>query len=160
MIAGTAAAVAAAIEQCNAAGAKRAVELNVSGPFHCALMEPAKARFAQALDQITLQMPRIPVVHNVDAAVADSVPALREKLLAQMAQPVLWTRCVEQMIAAGAARFVECGPGKVLGGLVKRIDQIESGPQRGFRMKGSRKPSAPGRLSVGQRRTESSRISE
>ena len=123
VIAGTAAAVAAAIEQCNAAGAKRSVELNVSGPFHCALMEPAKARFAQALDQIALQMPRIPVVHNVDAAVADSVPALREKLLAQMAQPVLWTRCVEQMIAAGAERFVECGPGKVLGGLVKRIDR-------------------------------------
>ena len=123
VIAGSAVAVAAAVERCNAAGAKRAVELNVSGPFHCALMEPAKAPFAQALDQISLQMPRIPVVHNVDATVAQNVAQLREKLLAQMAQPVLWTRCVEQMIAQGVARFVECGPGKVLSGLVKRIDR-------------------------------------
>lgn len=123
VIAGSAAAVAAAVAECTAAGAKRAVELNVSGPFHCALMAPVRDPFAQELDRISLGMPVIPVVHNVDAATAADAGELREKLLEQLARPVLWTRCVEQMIAAGVDRFVECGPGKVLGGLVKRIDR-------------------------------------
>jgi [acyl-carrier-protein] S-malonyltransferase len=97
--------------------------LNVSGPFHCELMTPAVADFSVALDKVNLQMPAIPVVHNVDARVATSVEDLREKLLAQMAQPVRWSSCVEEMVRQGAAGFVECGAGKVLAGLVKRIDR-------------------------------------
>jgi len=123
VIAGSAAAVAQAVELCNEAGARRAVMLNVSGPFHCELMTPAVPEFSKALDQIDLQMPEIDVVHNVDARVATSVEDLREKLLAQMAQPVRWSSCVEEMIRQGAQVFVECGAGKVLAGLVKRIDR-------------------------------------
>ena len=126
VIAGTASAVAQAIISCNEAGARRAVELSVSGPFHCQLMEPAIPGFAQALDAVSLQMPDIPVVHNVDAEIAVDLVDLREKLLAQMAKPVQWTRCVEQMISGGVDQFVECGPGKVLAGLLKRIDRSKS----------------------------------
>lgn len=123
VIAGSAAAVAAAVACCTEAGAKRAIELNVSGPFHCALMEPAVAPFGEALDAVALAMPRIPVVHNVDARVAVDLADLRAKLLAQIAQPVLWTRCIRRMIDSAVDGFVECGPGKVLNGLVKRIER-------------------------------------
>jgi len=126
VIAGSAAAVAAAVENCVAAGAKRAVPLQVSGPFHCELMAPAKVGFAEALDSVTLVMPRIPVVHNVDASVAGDIDALREKLLDQMARPVQWTRCIEAMTANGVTGFVECGAGKVLTGLIKRIDRTKT----------------------------------
>ncbi|MGE0623059.1 MAG: ACP S-malonyltransferase [Pseudomonadales bacterium] len=126
VIAGAAAAVAAAVEKCNEAGARRAVPLQVSGPFHCELMAPAKAGFAQALGAITLSMPRIPVVHNVDASVAADLDELRSKLLEQMARPVQWTRCVEAMIGRGVDGFVECGAGKVLAGLIKRIDRTKT----------------------------------
>jgi len=126
VIAGSAAAVAAAIENCVAAGAKRAVPLQVSGPFHCELMAPAKVGFAEALDGVTLAMPRIPVVHNVDASVAADIDALREKLLDQMARPVQWTRCIEAMTGKGVTSFVECGAGKVLAGLIKRIDRTKT----------------------------------
>lgn len=123
VIAGTAAAVADAVVRCTEAGARRAVELQVSGPFHCELMAPAQEGFAAALDAVELRMPKIPVLHNVDAAVADSIDGLRGKLIDQIAQPVQWTRCAQAMIGAGADRFVECGAGKVLSGLLKRIDR-------------------------------------
>jgi len=123
VIAGSAAAVADAIARCNEAGARRAVELQVSGPFHCALMEPAKVGFAEVLDSVDLTMPGIPVVHNVDAAIATDTDDLRSKLLEQMARPVQWTRCMQAMIDAGVGEFVECGAGKVLAGLIKRIDR-------------------------------------
>jgi len=123
VIAGTAAAVDDAVERCKAAGARRAVLLPVSGPFHCELMNPAREAFAAVLDGVDLAMPSIPVVHNVDAEVASDVRVLREKLVAQISQPVLWTRCTQAMLAAGVDRMVECGPGKVLSGLVKRIDR-------------------------------------
>lgn len=126
VIAGAAAAVADAVARCDEAGARRAVALQVSGPFHCALMEPAKAGFAEALDAVALSMPGIPVVHNVDAQIATDLADLRDKLLAQMAMPVQWTRCVEAMIGAGVDEFVECGAGKVLAGLVKRIDRART----------------------------------
>jgi [acyl-carrier-protein] S-malonyltransferase len=126
VIAGSAAAVAAAVENCVAAGARRAVPLQVSGPFHCELMAPAKAGFAEALDSVTLAMPRIPVVHNVDAKVAGDIGTLREKLLEQMARPVQWTRSIEAMTGSGVTRFVECGAGKVLAGLIKRIDRTKT----------------------------------
>lgn len=123
VIAGSAAAVASAVEACNEAGARKTVMLQVSGPFHCELMEPAKVGFAEALESVDLKMPEIPVVHNVDAAVATDVADLREKLMEQIARPVQWTRCMQAMIAAGADEFVECGAGKVLAGLIKRIDR-------------------------------------
>lgn len=123
VIAGSAAAVAEAVEKCKEAGARRAVELQVSGPFHCELMAPAKVGFAQALDEIELQMPKIPVVHNVDASVAVDLDDLRQKLLEQIARPVQWTGCMQAMIEAGTSEFVECGAGKVLAGLLKRIDK-------------------------------------
>ena len=123
VIAGSAAAVAAAAAGCDVAGARRTVELQVSGPFHCELMEPAKIGFAEALNAVALQMPEIPVVHNVDAAVATDLSDLRAKLLAQMSLPVQWTRCMQAMIDGGVDEFVECGAGKVLSGLLKRIDR-------------------------------------
>jgi [acyl-carrier-protein] S-malonyltransferase len=123
VIAGSAAAVAAAVEACNEAGARKAVALQVSGPFHCELMAPAKVGFAEALDAVELKMPEIPVVHNVDATVATDLIDLRGKLMEQIARPVQWTRCMQAMIDAGADQFVECGAGKVLAGLIKRIDR-------------------------------------
>lgn len=123
VIAGSAAAVAAAVEACNEAGARKAVALQVSGPFHCELMAPAKVGFAEALDRVELKMPEIPVVHNVDATVATDLADLREKLLEQIARPVQWTQCMRAMLDAGADEFVECGAGKVLAGLIKRIDR-------------------------------------
>lgn len=126
VIAGSASAVEQAVTLCSEAGARRAVMLKVSGPFHCELMTPAVEDFAVALNQVDLQMPTIPVVHNVDARVATSVDDLREKLLAQMAQPVRWSSCVEEMLRQGSEAFVECGSGKVLAGLVKRIDRGRS----------------------------------
>jgi [acyl-carrier-protein] S-malonyltransferase len=123
VIAGAAAAVDDAAERCKQVGARRAVLLPVSGPFHCELMKPAQQEFAAVLDSVDLTMPQIAVVHNVDARVADNVQELREKLMAQIAQPVLWTRCAQAMIAAGVDRLVECGPGKVLSGLLRRIDR-------------------------------------
>jgi [acyl-carrier-protein] S-malonyltransferase len=126
VIAGAAAAVAEAVVLCNEAGARRAVELAVSGPFHCELMAPAAEGFTKALEAVPLAMPKIPVVHNVDATVAESLDDLRGKLLAQIARPVQWTRCVEAMIAGGVGEFVECGAGKVLAGLIKRIDRTRT----------------------------------
>jgi [acyl-carrier-protein] S-malonyltransferase len=123
VIAGTAEAVALAVDACNEAGAKKAVPLQVSGPFHCELMAPAKVGFEEALGKVALKMPEIPVVHNVDAKVASDLADLRNKLMEQIAQPVQWTRCMQVMIAAGANEFVECGAGKVLAGLIKRIDR-------------------------------------
>ena len=122
-IAGEYAAVESAIAQCKAAGAKRAVMLNLSVPVHCALMQPAAQQLQEAIAACELKMPQIPVVHNLDASVATSLDDLQSKLLGQLAGPVQWTRCVQAMAAAGTTRLVECGPGKVLAGLVKRIDR-------------------------------------
>jgi len=127
VIAGTASGVARAIEACKARGAKRATALPVSGPFHCALMRPAQDAFAADLEAVAIRMPSIPVVQNVDASIADSEAGVRSRLLAQIASPVLWTRCVQTMAKAGATRLAECGPGRVLSGLVKRIERDVEG---------------------------------
>ncbi len=126
VVAGTAAAVELAVAGCQDAGARRAVMLRVSGPFHCALMEPAKEAFTEFLDAIELVMPRVPVVHNVDATIASDLGELRDKLLGQLAQPVLWTSCVQEMTSNGVSQLIECGPGKVLTGLTRRIDKSMS----------------------------------
>lgn len=123
VIAGAAAAVAAAAERCKEQGARRAALLPVSGPFHCELMRPAQEAFAADLEAAALTSPAIPVVQNVDAEVADDLTELRRKLLEQISQPVLWTACVRSMAGRGVSRFVECGAGRVLSGLVKRIDK-------------------------------------
>lgn len=122
-IAGTAEAVKIAADRCKDLGARRATLLPVSGPFHCELMRPAQEAFAADLDAVALQTPEIPVVQNVDAAVADDVAAVRRKLLEQISRPVLWTDCVRTMAGRGVTAMVECGPGRVLGGLIKRIDK-------------------------------------
>lgn len=127
-IAGAAEAVSAAADRCKELGARRAAMLPVSGPFHCELMRPAQEAFAADLDAVALQMPEIPVVQNVDAAVAADVDAVRHKLLEQISRPVLWTACVHAMVGRGATTMIECGPGRVLGGLIKRIDKsVETG---------------------------------
>ena len=123
VISGAAAAVAAAVERCQAAGARRAVPLNVSGPFHCELMRPAAERLREALEATPVQTPGITVLHNVDAAAATTPADIREKLMEQLCSPVRWSDCVRAMGDAGMQRLVECGPGNVLAGLARRIDR-------------------------------------
>ena len=123
VIAGQAAAVDRAIAACKAAGAKRAMALSVSVPSHCALMKPAVETLAEALEALEITAPAFPVVQNVDAAVADGADGIRSRLVDQLHAPVRWTECVRAIKASGATRLGECGPGKVLAGMVKRIDR-------------------------------------
>ncbi|SIQ25804.1 ACP S-malonyltransferase [Marinobacterium stanieri] len=127
VIAGEKAAVERGIEACKAAGAKRAVPLPVSVPSHCALMQPAAERLEAALADIELSMPAIPVVQNVSAEQAADLATLKQNLVAQLYSPVLWTRCVQQMAGKGVDTLIECGPGKVLTGLNKKIDRSLTG---------------------------------
>ncbi|MGQ7246994.1 ACP S-malonyltransferase [Halomonas sp. V046] len=121
VIAGAKAAVERAIVACQESGAKRAMPLPVSVPSHCDLMRPAAERLAEAMSAIEIRVPRYTVVQNVDAAAHADVATLRTRLLEQLYQPVRWTSCVETMVDGGAEVFIECGPGKVLTGLNKRI---------------------------------------
>lgn len=127
VIAGEKAAVERAIEACKAKGAKRAVPLPVSVPSHCALMRPAAERLAERLAGLAIAAPAIPVVHNVDVASHSDPAAIRRALVAQLHSPVRWVECVQALKARGATRLVECGPGKVLAGLTKRIDKEVEG---------------------------------
>ncbi len=120
VIAGSAAAVERAIEACKARGAKRAMPLPVSVPSHCALMHPAAEAFAEAVNGLGWQAPRIPLVQNVTAAVPADLDVLRRDLLAQLYSPVRWVESVVHMAGQGVTDLVECGPGKVLAGLNKR----------------------------------------
>ena len=97
--------------------------LDVSGPFHSPLMAAAKDEFAQALSQIELTMPTIPIVQNVSAQVPSDLQELQANLLQQIAAPVLWSASVKFMVDAGVEAFVECGPGNVLAGLGRRISK-------------------------------------
>lgn len=121
VIAGHREAVERAAELARARGAKRALMLAVSVPSHCALMKPAAEGLAAVLDGLALAEPGLPVVHNVDASLAEGPGAMRERLVAQLAQPVQWVRCVQALHAAGVDTVLECGPGKVLTGLCGRI---------------------------------------
>ncbi len=123
VIAGEAAAVESAAEACKTAGAKRAVMLDVSGPFHSPLMQAAKAEFGEALAAVDVRMPNVPIVQNVNADVPADAEQLRENLLAQIAAPVLWSKSVMHMVDLGVDRFAECGPGSVLAGLIRRISR-------------------------------------
>ena len=121
VIAGSAAAVARASEYAKQLGAKRAIPLPVSAPFHCALMKPAEERLAPELRAASSHDPRVPVVANVDAepkrTAADSI----EALIKQVSSPVRWENVIQRLASEGVTRYVEVGPGKVLSGLVKKI---------------------------------------
>jgi [acyl-carrier-protein] S-malonyltransferase len=123
VIAGHTAAVNQAIDALKAAGAKRALPLPVSAPFHTALMQPAGEHLAQAIADIPIAQPTIPVVHNVNAACESDPEKIRALLVEQIYSPVQWTRCMQTIVSRGATAVVECGPGKVLSGLTRRIDK-------------------------------------
>lgn len=127
VIAGHAAAVARAVEVAKARGAKRVVPLPVSAPFHSSLLAPAAARLREALAQVRVSVPRIPVIHNVDAQPRSGVAGIREALARQADHAVLWVDCVKAMAAQGVGLVLECGPGKVLAPLAKRIDAALQG---------------------------------
>lgn len=120
VIAGAAAAVERAIEACKTRGAKRAMPLPVSVPSHCELMRPAAERFAEDIAAAGLKTPQIPLVQNVTASAVADLAALQENLLAQLYSPVRWVESVQYLVDQGATALVECGPGRVLGGLNKR----------------------------------------
>ena len=122
VIAGTKAGVDKACELLKAAGAKRALPLAVSAPFHSSLMKPAAERLREKLQSVTLSAPRTPVVNNIDAAVQADPQALRDALYRQAFGPVRWVEVVQALRARGLTHVLECGPGKVLSGLVKRVD--------------------------------------
>ena len=123
VISGEVEAIDAACEKLLAAGAKRALKLKVGGAFHSPCMEPARAELAEAIERTTVSVPCCPVYQNVDAK-PDTVPAeINANLVAQLTAPVRWTQTVKNMIADGATEFVELGPGKVLQGLVSKIDR-------------------------------------
>ena len=123
VISGASAAVDDAIARCQEAGARRALKLAVSVPSHCPLMTPAATLFADHLGDVSLTVPKIPVVQNVDAQVSDDIDGIRTRLIGQLSKPVRWTDCAHAIVANGVAGILECGPGKVLTGLQKRIDR-------------------------------------
>ncbi|MCY0388559.1 ACP S-malonyltransferase [Robbsia sp. Bb-Pol-6] len=127
VIAGDKAAVEKACELAKAKGAKRALPLPVSAPFHSSLLKPASDRLAERLADVEIRTPSIPVVNNIDVAVTSDPAAIRDALVRQAAGPVRWVECVQAIGRHGAEKVIECGPGKVLAGLVKRID----GPRAG-----------------------------
>jgi [acyl-carrier-protein] S-malonyltransferase len=122
VIAGQRAAVERAMEACKAAGAKRALPLPVSVPSHCALMRPAAERLSVALADVVIQTPVIDVLHNADVAAYRDADQIRDALVRQLFSPVRWTETVSRMAEDGITLMAECGPGKVLAGLAKRID--------------------------------------
>jgi len=121
VIAGHREAVERAAAAAKARGAKRAVMLPVSAPFHSMLMRPAAERLAERLTQVAIDPPAVPVLHNVDVSVADAPDAIRAALAAQAASPVRWVETIQAFMAEEVTHIVECGPGKVLSGLTKRI---------------------------------------
>ena len=121
VIAGTAAAVARASERAKTLGARRAVPLQVSAPFHCALMKPAEERLAPELRAARTHDPRIPVIANVDAQPKRTASESIDALIRQVASPVRWENVVQRLASEGVTRYVEVGPGKALSGMIKRI---------------------------------------
>jgi len=123
VVAGHKAAVERAAELAKEAGAKRAVLLPVSVPSHCQLMKPAADRLAEDLRQIQIRPPAIPVINNVDVTAPSDPDAIRDALVRQLYQPVRWVEVIQAMLGQGVDTIIECGPGKVLVGLNKRIDK-------------------------------------
>jgi len=123
VIAGAAAAVARAAELAKSRGAKRAVMLNVSAPFHCAMMQPAQDRLAVDLDAVEFKDPAVPVVNNADARLVRSAAEASDGLKRQVTSSVRWEQSMRVLLAEGVTLFVEVGPGKVLSGLMRQIDR-------------------------------------
>jgi [acyl-carrier-protein] S-malonyltransferase len=122
VIAGEKEAVARAIEKCKEKGAKRALPLPVSAPFHSSLMKPAAARLGEYLLKVNFAKPQIDLINNVDVRIESEPARIRDSLARQAAAPVRWVETVRSMLASGVTHIVECGPGKVLAGMTKRID--------------------------------------
>jgi [acyl-carrier-protein] S-malonyltransferase len=125
VISGNKAAVERAAELCKAKGAKRAIMLPVSAPFHCVLMQPAQDRLAEELKEITFIDPRVPVMCNVDASQVRDAARSRDSLIRQVTGAVQWEASMRALIAQGANRFVEAGPGSVLTGLLRQMDRSQ-----------------------------------
>ncbi|GAA6528451.1 MAG: ACP S-malonyltransferase [Prevotella sp.] len=123
VISGNEDAVKRACDELKAAGAKRALILKVSGAFHSPLMQPAKDELQSAIEKTPFSVPECPVYQNVDAQPHTDPEEIEKNLIAQLTHPVRWTKSVQNMIAAGADEFVECGPGKALRGMIGRIDK-------------------------------------
>ena len=122
VIAGSKAAVERAMEICKARGAKRALLLPVSAPFHSSLMQPAADRLRDRLARVPINRPAIDVIHNVDLSIRGEPASIRDALVRQAAAPVRWVETIRKMAASGVTHVIECGPGKVLAGLTRRID--------------------------------------
>ena len=122
VIAGHKGAVERGVATAKARGARRAMMLPVSAPFHCSLLKPAADRLASFLDRVPVSAPRIPVINNVDVAVEKEPQRIRQALARQACSPVRWVEIVRRMAADGIAHVAECGPGKVLAGLTRRIE--------------------------------------
>lgn len=123
VIAGNAAAVERAMLAAKEASAKRALPLPVSVPSHCSLMKPAAEKLAEALKPVAIQAPKIRVIHNADVAAYDDADKIKDALVRQLYSPVRWTETVNALVSDGIAESAECGPGKVLAGLAKRINK-------------------------------------
>lgn len=123
VIAGNVQAVNRACEICKELGAKRAVPLAVSAPFHSTLLKPAADRLEEHLSQVRFTAPSVTVIQNVDGLAVDAPELIKQRMIRQIYHPVLWVSCVKALAQSGAEVFVECGPGKVLSGLNKRIDR-------------------------------------
>jgi [acyl-carrier-protein] S-malonyltransferase len=121
VISGTMKGIEIASAKIKEAGAKRVMTLQVGGAFHSPLMEPAREELAKAIESTSFSTPTCPVYQNVNALPSSDITAIRKNLIAQLTSPVRWTQSVQKMVADGATHFVECGPGKVLQGLVKKI---------------------------------------
>jgi [acyl-carrier-protein] S-malonyltransferase len=122
VIAGSKAAVEKACEVAKAKGAKRALPLPVSAPFHSSLLKPASDQLRDYLAKVEIKAPQIPLINNVDVAIVSDPVAIKDALVRQAAGPVRWVECVQAMAKEGVTHVIECGPGKVLAGLTKRID--------------------------------------
>jgi len=121
VIAGNKAAVERGMELAKAKGAKRALALPVSVPSHCALMRPAAEKLAEYLKNVTINTPQIPVIHNADVAAYNDAAQIKDALVRQLYSPVRWVEILQAIHAQGFTNSAECGPGKVLAGLTKRI---------------------------------------
>jgi [acyl-carrier-protein] S-malonyltransferase len=127
VIAGSKAAVEKACDVLKGKGAKRALPLPVSAPFHSSLMKPAAERLREKLSQTVLLAPQIPLINNIDVAVETDPDRIRDALYRQAFGPVRWVECVQAIRARGIDTLIECGPGKVLAGMAKRIDPTLQG---------------------------------
>jgi len=126
VIAGSKEAVDDICELMKEAGAKRAIPLQVSVPSHCSLMNSSSDEFAEFINRANIQLPNISVIHNVDASSSNNIDQIKQNLIEQIKKPVLWTQTIENMSNLGIEKIIECGPGKVLAGLTRRIDKTLS----------------------------------